>query len=485
LAVSLLVEPGVRYPGPEDSYSPGERYPEYAFDQLSSQPNEAYDLVRRTLLQLELDKVRIGTPDWNPLGGLIPRGSRVFVLCNFVYHRRPRESPATFAGKCIHGSVLRALCDYILIAIGPGGRIRFGNSALQSCEWDRVLADTGASVVADFYRARGAPVSAQDLRLFVAERSPLGHVRAVDERDERDGVEIAMGEESLLAELAGSGGPAARFRIADYKPERIEAFHSGDRHRYVIHRAVLESDVVFSLSKLKTHEKVGITCGLKGFVGIVGHKDCLAHHRFGSTAAGGDEYPARQRFLQPVSHFQDWVNGRDVGAPLERPVQVVDRLLRRALRRLGTHMGGAWYGNDTAWRMSLDLGRIAHYADADGRMHSTPQRRHLSLIDGIVAGEGDGPLDPTPLDAGTLIFSDDVADGDAVACRAMGFDPERIPIVREAFRRMEHPLVPVDREMSDVIVNGRRVALESVESVAARRFRAPSGWRSHLERGPT
>ena len=50
--------------------------------------------------------------------------------------------------------------------------------------------------------------------------------------------------------------------------------------------------------------------------------------------------------------------------------------------------------------------RIAHYADATGRMHDTPQRRHLSLVDGIVAGEGDGPLDPDPIRAGTIAMSD-------------------------------------------------------------------------------
>ena len=71
----------------------------------------------------------------------------------------------------------------------------------------------------------------------------------------------------------------------------------------MIHRDVLEADVVIHLSKLKTHEKVGITCGLKGFVGSVGHKDCLAHHRFGPPGRGGDEYPDSQAFLRAGDHM--------------------------------------------------------------------------------------------------------------------------------------------------------------------------------------
>src|SRR5450759_363897 len=35
-------DPGLRYPGPEDFFSPGEHYPEYPFPHLSRQPNPVY-----------------------------------------------------------------------------------------------------------------------------------------------------------------------------------------------------------------------------------------------------------------------------------------------------------------------------------------------------------------------------------------------------------------------------------------------------------
>jgi len=481
VVVSVVSAPEVRYPDAADSFSPAEAYPEYRFDHLSSRPNPVYDMVRRSFAQIGLDATRFGTPSWNPLGGFIAPGSRVFVLCNFVYHRRFQESQHQFQAKCIHGSVLRALCDYALIATGAGGQVRFGNAALQSCVWEQVLSDTGAAVVLDFYRKQEAPVSAKDLRLFVTERSFLGRVTSAEGRGAAsDAVEIPLGEESLLSEIEVSGARRARFRVSDYKPEHIGAYHSGSIHRYVIHRAVLESDTVISLSKLKTHEKVGITCGLKGFVGMVGHKDCLAHHRFGSPAIGGDEYPSRLRILHGVSAFQDWVCGRDVDAFLQGPAQILDRTLRRVLRRLGVNMAGAWWGNDTAWRMTLDLARIAHYAGSDGSMRPEMQRRHLSLIDGIVGGEGDGPLVPSAVDSGVIVFSDGVAIGDRVAARLMGLPPDAIPLIREATRSMSHPLVTAGAPPIGVVWNGESREEVVLTPVLGRPFRPPSGWLAHL-----
>jgi len=481
VSVTLVTNIAADYPAPDCAFSPGEPYPEYALDHVSPAPNPIYTAVRRLLADRGLDKDRFGSPEWNPLRELVPEGSRVFVLCNFVYHRRFQESERDFQAKCIHGSVLRALIDYVLLAAGPEGRVTFGNASLQSCRFDRVLVDTGADRVESFYREQGLPVRARDLRLFVASRDPLGRVTSIDRRDERDGIEFDLGRQSLLAPMSAAGDPA--FRISEYDPRRIQAFHDGGRHRYVIHRDVLDSDVVISLSKLKTHEKVGITCGLKGFVGSVGHKDCLAHHRFGNPGMGGDEYPDSHAFLAPLSRCHDWVNRRSADAPLQGLAQIADKTLRRAWRLTRLIGAGAWHGNDTAWRMTLDLARIVYYGTAAGTMESRPQRRHLSLIDGIVAGEGDGPLAPSPIHAGTLLFGDDVALTDRVACRLMGFDPELIPLVREAFRLATWPITEREPDESAECVIGGRPCLESaLAPVLSRSFVPPIGWKPLLGR---
>jgi uncharacterized protein (DUF362 family) len=469
------------YPSPEDAFAPSEKYAELRSGELSRSPNPVYAAVRSLFEQAGLDAPHAGKPDWNPLGRYVKPGARVFVLCNFVYHRRPQESELHLQAKCIHGSVLRALIDYLLIAVGPGGRVTFGNAPLQACSWTRVLEETGAARALESCRQRGLPVEARDLRLFVAERDVLGRVVSVEQRDEAEhAVEIDLSDESLLSELAGS--PRPHYRVADYDPRRTERFHADRSHRYVIHRDVLEADVVVSLSKLKTHEKVGVTCGLKGFVGAVGHKDCLAHHRFGSPDGGGDEYPSSWRLLRPLSRFQDWLGTRAHDAPLQAALEIGDRTVRRVLRRLGAVQGGAWSGNDTCWRMALDLARILHHADADGCMHEEQQRRHLSLIDGVVGGEGEGPLAPRPVRSGVLVFGDDVVQSDRIACRLMGFDPARIPLVARASGPMRFPVTTAS-DPGEIVYDGERTGEAALGPAAGRPFEPPRGWRSHLGGG--
>jgi uncharacterized protein (DUF362 family) len=132
--------------------------------------------------------------------------------------------------------------------------------------------------------------------------------------------------------------------------------------------------------------------------------------------------------------------------------------------------------------MALDLARIVRYADRHGRMHEKPQRTHLSLIDGIVAGEGDGPLSPEPVVAGTLVFGDEVALADRVACRLMGFPPDRVHLVSEAFRpHLKYPVARREEGTTLVRANGDEVPESKLEPVLGRPFRPPSGWRGHLE----
>jgi len=456
-------------------------YPEYRYAHLSAEPNHVYRAVRDIFAQAGLDREHLGTSEWNPLGAYIRKGSRVFVLCNFVTHRYPKEGQLAFWAKCTHGSVLRAVVDYIVLAVGPSGKVIFGNAPLQSCNWQKVLQDTGADRVLEFYKQRGIEVRAQDLRLFIAPRKRWGCVAYVDRRDDTNcAVEVDLADESLLSSLGDNGGN--RFRVIDYNPKRTQAYHTGGHHVYVVNRAVLESDVVFSLPKLKTHKMVGLTCALKGFVGTIGHKDCLAHHRFGPPDQGGDEYPRYRWLLLRLSQFRDWVNTRDWPPLRMNSLRMIDYLVQHLLIRMGVILGGAWYGNDTAWRMALDTARILMYATTNGNMQPSIQRRHLAFVDGIIAGEGDGPLVPSPIKAGVLLFSDDVGLCDWACCRLIGFDFDRVPIVREAFNPfMSFAVSRGDFTSCDAYLNGRVIRAQELTWVGKRPFRPPRGWRGYVE----
>jgi uncharacterized protein (DUF362 family) len=90
---------------------------------------------------------------------------------------------------------------------------------------------------------------------------------------------------------------------------------------------------------------------------------------------------------------------------------------------------GNWWGNDTAWRMVVDLVRVLRRERLDAG------RPTLFVYDGLVSGEGTGPLAPTAVDLGLLAATMDPVAGDWAVAAEMGFDPTRIPLVREAVAR--------------------------------------------------
>jgi uncharacterized protein (DUF362 family) len=61
-------------------------------------------------------------------------------------------------------------------------------------------------------------------------------------------------------------------------------------------------------------------------------------------------------------------------------------------------------------------------------------RPAYAIVDGIVAMEGNGPIDGTPKHAGVLVFGDDPVATDTITASMMGMDPARIPYLREAAR---------------------------------------------------
>lgn len=83
----------------------------------------------------------------------------------------------------------------------------------------------------------------------------------------------------------------------------------------------------------------------------------------------------------------------------------------------------------------------------------------LVVIDGLVAMEGEGPADGTPVDMGLVLAGRDVVATDIVGSRAMGFDPRKIKHISMA---VEAGLGGWDYE----------IAGDSLEEVK-RDFRAP------------
>ena len=95
---------------------------------------------------------------------------------------------------------------------------------------------------------------------------------------------------------------------------------------------------------------------------------------------------------------------------------------------------GDWYGNDTLWRGILDINRILLYSDKNGILRSEQQRRYFSVIDGIVAGEGEGPLNAMPKQCGVILAGFNPVLLDYVCTSLMGFDPNMFPVIKNALK---------------------------------------------------
>jgi hypothetical protein len=166
--------------------------------------------------------------------------------------------------------------------------------------------------------------------------------------------------------------------------------------------------------------------------------------------------------------------------------RLVDRLGRRkyGIRYPGNIIGGFWYGNDTAWRMALDLNRIVLYADKEGTLHDRPQRKFFSVVDGIIGGEGEGPLAPKARSCGALIAGFNPLSVDTVTARLMGFDILKLKPLAEGWQR---PWLNLwGGEPSQIPVFSDSAAYRTIMSNHTDEFfgfEPGKGWLGHIEIG--
>ena len=150
-----------------------------------------------------------------------------------------------------------------------------------------------------------------------------------------------------------------------------------------------------------------------------------------------------------------------------------------------TIRSGNWYGNDTTWRMVIDLNRILMYADEEGHPQNKPARRVFCIVDGIVGGEGNGPLDPTPRPAGVVLAGANPVAVDLACARIMGFDYKRLPVLCKATARHSLPLSV--SEYDEVICTSDNPQFDGhlcEFNGASLAFEPHFGWKGHVELTP-
>lgn len=465
-------------------FSPCDAYPEYLFsDPGSCGPNRLYEAVRKLFALAGFDAAKFGRPEWNPLGELIQPGDSVVIKPNLVLHRNQNGGPL----ECVitHASIIRAVVDYVLRALQGSGTVTIGDAPLQSCDFGQIRSATGLDDVLSFYEQHVPNrVALIDFRRECARMdNRVGVVGVEPTAGDPYGYAVAdFGKRSMLAPVSHR---SEQYRVSNYDPARMTLHHNCDKHEYLISKSILKADVVISLPKMKTHRKVGVTGALKNCVGINGHKDWLPHHTKGSIAEGGDEYPNPSRLKAvhgALEERKDVLQSRATKELLHIGIGLLHRASKVVAR--DSFFEGSWWGNDTIWRTVLDLNRALIYCDREGVLRDKPQRRLFFVVDGVIGGEGEGPVRPDPKRIGTLLGGSSAAVVDAVMARLMGFDFRKIPLIREAFSVPDLSLTGISPDQIKILSNDPELCAVDLQRPGKHfAFVPSSGWQGHVELG--
>ena len=464
---------------PRFPYDPPERYPEFAqLDGGIDPDNQVYAAVRAVLADLRLDQDNLGSRRWNPLGRLIAPGQRALLKPNWVLHAN-QSGVEEIESLVTHTSVVRPVIDYVLRALDGRGTIDVADAPLQNCDFAQLVRRTMIDELLDRYRRRFPQVrfAVVDLRKTILHRRRARDRRAQQSGDPRGYTLIDVGQQSLLTEIEHR---YRRFRVANYDHRMMAAHHNRQRHEYLVANSVLSADFIINLPKLKCHIKAGITGALKNLVGINGHKEFLPHHVNGCPETGGDQYPAYSRILPLANRVYDdyWARLGERGRVRNLSQELAVRVLRKGARVLehAAMFDGGWSGNDTIPRTTLDLNHVLYFYDvAVGTWSPAPVRTVLHIVDGVIGGEGYGPLRPTRKAAGVVLGGWNPLTVDICGARLIGFDPAKVRLLRYAMTHAQSRLASVPMAPSEVRVldHGESTSADRVHSLG---FSIPRGW---------
>src|SRR5207245_1779192 len=217
-------------------YHPTHSYPEYTFGASALGPdNPTYAAVRGALGLIFPDA--FGTPTWNPLQQIVRPGDTVVLKPNLIcdFHETRGDD---IVSMITHGSVIRAVLDYVVIALRGEGRVVIADAPQCDASFERLMTFTGLPLIQSFYRAHSS------IRLDVIDLRPE-YARKIDG--------VIVGHGTLPGDPAGYTaidlGRASEFypishtnpRLygSEYDVSEVALHHHGDTHEYLICKTIL------------------------------------------------------------------------------------------------------------------------------------------------------------------------------------------------------------------------------------------------------
>jgi uncharacterized protein (DUF362 family) len=423
---------------------------------------------------------------WRPLfADCIRRGQSVVLKPNWISQAH-KYKPAEWQSVITHPAVITAVLKLVLEYLDGKGKIVITDGPQTDASWHDIMERMTPHLWLEMGRKAGVEISILDLREDEwVTRGDVNVQRKKLSGDPHGSTECDLG---VFSEFCAHQPSRRGYYGADYDMAETNFVHSNGRHKYRVSRTVIEADVFINLPKMKTHKKAGITCSLKNLVGINTYKNWLPHYSEGTPDEGGDQFhttnlknKAEAVFLE---QFKSYLLRHPRMGKRLIPVKSFGKLLFGKTQEV--IRSGNWYGNQTIWRMILDLNKILLYANPDGLLREdlpASRKKYLTIVDGIVAGEGNGPEAPKPKKTGVLIAGSNAVAVDAVCAKVMGFDWQKIPSICNAFQISHFPLCDFTYPNIDVVSRQSEFhgALQDINSSSAFRFQPHFGWVNHVE----
>ena len=114
-----------------------------------------------------LDRDNLDHPTWNPLRGFIKSGQKALIKPNWVLHANPLDGSTE--SLISPTSLIRAVIDYLILALDQEGIIEIADAPLQGCDFNELLRRNRIMELIDIYRKRfpKVEISMFDLRKIV------------------------------------------------------------------------------------------------------------------------------------------------------------------------------------------------------------------------------------------------------------------------------------------------------------------------------
>lgn len=482
--ICLVKAAAYDYPGKEELFRPASDYPELRQLDLGTAqgPNAVYEAVREGFRLMGLDAENYGTEQWNPLRDIVCPGDNVLIKPNLVLDRNRLEVEGV---ECLYTQpgVVAPVIDYVILAQRGKGTILVADAPVQSCHFDHLIEDSGYKDLIAMYKAHSIDITLLDLRELTSVTK--GGVQYTTLNKEAKGRIIDLGIQSEF--VAATESEIKRMRVTNYDPRIMNTHHDQVKHEYYVAQQMLDADVIINMPKPKSHRKAGMTGALKNMVGINTRKEFLPHHTVGAVAEQGDEYEKKNLPHRLASFLIDRANvlAAEKKYGSAKAAAFAGRLCGVAARLTGsTYAEGSWWGNRTISRTVADLNKIVFYADRDGIMQDEPVRRMLIVADMIVAGEKEGPLEPSAKKTGYIAVGRDPVCFDEGIASFMGFDPEKIPsigcakAVSGTYQLTDGKKIQIASNV--VELNG--ITADSIPQALTLAIEPTSGWKGYIER---